>query len=133
MERTLGSFQEDEVLAEAAAQLQAGRMGGGADWGNSTHSHARRKSITDSGRRGSTTGGGAAGGEEVDGGAADAENSAADELGTGKRWKDCCCGRVLILLFDIPLSGHRLVLHSCLARSEFVNEVSEGCCRGHVR
>lgn len=37
VERTLGSFQEDEVLQEAAARMRAGwgaGIGGGADWGH---------------------------------------------------------------------------------------------------
>lgn len=35
VERTLGSFQEDEVLQEAAAEVRAGGAGGGADdWGH---------------------------------------------------------------------------------------------------
>ncbi|CAM9416510.1 unnamed protein product [Scytosiphon promiscuus] len=64
VERTLGSFQEDEVLQDAAAKLGAG--GGGADWGQvlsrrrSSRSE-RRSSMTAEERRAS-----AAAGEEVD-------------------------------------------------------------------
>lgn len=78
MERTLGSSQEDEVLAEAAAKLNVGAMGGGADWGQTAPSQTRRKSGIDaSGRR--------IGGGDADGGAGDEDTSAGDEVGTGKR------------------------------------------------
>lgn len=96
VERTLGSSQEDEVLAEAAAKLQVGAMGGGADWGNApSSSHPRRKSGTDGSRRGSGGGGGGGGGEgggEGDGGAADGETSAPDDLGIGEGKRVVGCG-----------------------------------------
>lgn len=45
MEQTLGSSVEDDVLAEAAAKLQAGSMDGGPDWGQVVG--ARQRSSTE--------------------------------------------------------------------------------------